>query len=211
MNFVQDVSASVPRNVGSDAKRDLPTTDTVIALPSRIAREALRSALVGRGVRVVGEAGTGTDALQLVVKTGARRLVLDASTPVEGFDQILMHAARLLPDVTIVILVNDALGARPATYEHVVVTTESGLRGLSDALGVRSVAAATGRLLSAREREILKLIAEGLSNPDIAQKLYISHRTVANHVAKVFRKLHVNDRTHAVLLAARNGLITLEA
>ena len=60
--------------------------------------------------------------------------------------------------------------------------------------------------LTAREEEILKLLATGDSNREIGARLFISEQTVKNHVASIFRKLHVNDRTKAAVLAMRLGL-----
>lgn len=60
--------------------------------------------------------------------------------------------------------------------------------------------------LTPREEEILKLLATGDSNREIAQRLFISEQTVKNHVASIFRKLRVNDRTRAALLAVKLGL-----
>ena len=60
--------------------------------------------------------------------------------------------------------------------------------------------------LTPREEEILKLLATGDSNREIAKRLFISEQTVKNHVAAIFRKLHVNDRTKAALLAVKLGL-----
>jgi RNA polymerase sigma factor (sigma-70 family) len=60
--------------------------------------------------------------------------------------------------------------------------------------------------LTAREEEILKLLATGESNREIGQRLFISEQTVKNHVASIFRKLQVNDRTKAALLAVKLGL-----
>lgn len=60
--------------------------------------------------------------------------------------------------------------------------------------------------LTPREEEILKLLATGESNRAIATRLSISEQTVKNHVAAIFRKLHVNDRTKAALLAVKLGL-----
>jgi DNA-binding NarL/FixJ family response regulator len=61
--------------------------------------------------------------------------------------------------------------------------------------------------LTPRELEVLKLIAEGLSNKEIAQELTISEKTVKNHINNIFSKLHVNDRSQAVLYAIREGLV----
>ena len=60
--------------------------------------------------------------------------------------------------------------------------------------------------LTPREEEILKLIATGESNREIGKRLFISEQTVKNHVANIFRKLQVNDRTKAALLAVKMGL-----
>ncbi|QXE03596.1 response regulator transcription factor [Terribacillus sp. DMT04] len=59
--------------------------------------------------------------------------------------------------------------------------------------------------LTKREEETLKLIAEGLSNKDIGNKLHISEKTVKNHVSNLMRKLNVSDRTQAIILAFKNG------
>jgi DNA-binding NarL/FixJ family response regulator len=63
--------------------------------------------------------------------------------------------------------------------------------------------------LSARELEILRLIAEGSRNGQIATALEISDKTVRNHVSRLYRKLAISDRSQAVLYAARNGLVQL--
>ena len=61
--------------------------------------------------------------------------------------------------------------------------------------------------LTDRETEILKLIAEGLSNKDIAARLFLSEGTVRNYGSSILSKLHANDRTQAVVLAARRGIV----
>jgi len=61
--------------------------------------------------------------------------------------------------------------------------------------------------LSEREREVLRLIAEGLSNAQIAEKLVISERTVKSHVNNILSKLHVVDRTQAAIFAWRSGVM----
>jgi two-component system, NarL family, response regulator LiaR len=61
--------------------------------------------------------------------------------------------------------------------------------------------------LSAREREVLRLLADGLTNADIAKELFLSEGTVRNYVSSLFIKLGVNDRTQAAVIALRHGLV----
>jgi two-component system NarL family response regulator len=63
--------------------------------------------------------------------------------------------------------------------------------------------------LTAREVEILKLIAVGQANKQIARRLDISEKTVRNHVSNMYEKLHIYDRAQAVLYAVRKGLVEL--
>lgn len=62
--------------------------------------------------------------------------------------------------------------------------------------------------LSAREREVLRLLADGLSNADIAKELFLSEGTVRNYVSSLFIKLGVSDRTQAAVIALRHGLVS---
>ncbi|UCC62411.1 MAG: response regulator transcription factor [Anaerolineae bacterium] len=64
--------------------------------------------------------------------------------------------------------------------------------------------------LTPREEEILRLLTEGLTNAGIAARLHLSEGTVKNHVSEILSKLHANDRTHAVVLALKRGLLDLE-
>ncbi len=65
-------------------------------------------------------------------------------------------------------------------------------------------------LLSEREFEVLRLAARGLPNKEIARRLGLSIRTVHSHLANIFTKMHVGSRTEAVLLALRQGIISLQ-
>ena len=65
-------------------------------------------------------------------------------------------------------------------------------------------------LLSQREREVLYLVAQGLSNKEIANRMGLSIRTVHSHLASMFTKLKVNSRTQAVLLAVHQGMLSLQ-
>jgi len=64
-----------------------------------------------------------------------------------------------------------------------------------------------GHDLTDREREVLKLMVEGLNNKQISERLYVSQSTVKSHVSNVLKKLNVNSRTKAVSFALKNKLI----
>lgn len=65
--------------------------------------------------------------------------------------------------------------------------------------------------LSLREKDVLRLMAKGLSNHEIAQRLFISPHTVKNHVSRIYQKLGVDERTKVAIWAVRLGLVSLEA
>jgi DNA-binding NarL/FixJ family response regulator len=71
-------------------------------------------------------------------------------------------------------------------------------------------AMSAGAELSEREREVLSLLAEGRSNPDIARTLFLSPKTVRNHVSNIFTKLQVADCAQAIIKARDAGLGTAE-
>jgi DNA-binding NarL/FixJ family response regulator len=74
----------------------------------------------------------------------------------------------------------------------------------------QSVASSLFDELTPREVEVLRLIAQGLRNREIAERLVISEKTVGNHISNIFSKLQVNDRSQAILLAIRGGLVRSE-
>ena len=80
---------------------------------------------------------------------------------------------------------------------------------LENSIEVRSNVEDKLNELTRREIDVLKLLAEGLFNKEIAVKLDISERTVKNHVSNIFKKISVNDRTQAAVFAIKNNLITV--
>lgn len=86
---------------------------------------------------------------------------------------------------------------------------ESLIDKLNDTKVIRSNAEEKLDDLTRREVEVLKLIAEGLFNKEIAGKLDISERTVKNHISSIFKKIEVNDRTQAAVFAIKNNLVSL--
>jgi two-component system, NarL family, response regulator DegU len=95
--------------------------------------------------------------------------------------------------------INDAVMSRPSVAQHVLKQFQSNM-----SLGENIIVP-----LTRRETEILTYIAEGNSNKRIANILQISEQTIKNHVSAILRKLNANDRSHAVVLGIKKGLINL--
>jgi DNA-binding NarL/FixJ family response regulator len=97
------------------------------------------------------------------------------------------------------------LGARPAATRVARTLRERGARDVRQ--GPRTATLANPGGLTARELEVMGLIAEGLRNAEIAARLFMSERTVAHHVSAILRKLEVSTRGQASAEAARRGIV----
>ena len=97
--------------------------------------------------------------------------------------------------------INEALTSRPRVAEHVLQQFQE--------LSSRSEAEAFISPLTPREIEILRYIAQGFLNKQIAAELGISEQTIKNHVTSILRKLNANARTEAVVVAIKQGLIKI--
>lgn len=86
----------------------------------------------------------------------------------------------------------------------------NGMAPIGPASGPGRTQEGGGRRITKREAEVLQLIADGCSTTEVASKLYISQKTVKNHLASIYQKLDARDRTQAVLRAVRQGIVTLE-
>jgi DNA-binding NarL/FixJ family response regulator len=204
----------------------------LLADDHRVVRQGLRALLTAvAGVRLVGEAGDGLEAVRLAERLCPDVLVSDLKMP--GLDglEVARRVARSCPGTRVVILsmyadagyVRAALRAGVAGY----VLKESGLDELARAIcaaaaGERYVstplrgedAAALGRpaegqaadpyeALTDREREVLQLTAEGCSGRQVAERLFLSPRTVESHRASLMRKLGVRNQKELVRYAVR--------
>jgi DNA-binding NarL/FixJ family response regulator len=110
-------------------------------------------------------------------------------------EEVLRHALDEL----------QGLEARPAAAIVARRLRELGFRGVTR--GPRPSTAANPAALTAREIDVLRLLAEGLRNATIAERLFVSPRTVEHHVSAILRKLDVRSRGEAVAEAGRLGLL----
>ena len=90
------------------------------------------------------------------------------------------------------------------------VAPAGGRRCSTRSAGWTSRANEEDRVVTKREEEVLQLIADGCSTPEVAEQLYISQKTVKNHLASIYQKLDARDRTQAVLQAVRMGIVHLD-
>lgn len=190
--------------------------------------EAVCLYLEDNGVNIVGRAETGTDALEKIATLKPQVALLDVRMPELGGIEIARQAVRKSPDTSIILytgygdraLLTEALdaGARGFVLKEaplddllraVKVVAGGGTYVDPVLAGVLASAAATDKLpaLTQREREVLRLLADGLSNEEIGKELFISPETVRTHVRKAMNKLDADTRTQAVARALRGHLI----
>lgn len=195
-------------------------------------RDGLVRALTsGDGIEVIAEAPDGTAALQLITDLAPDVALLDYQMP--GLDggqvaaavvrdglptRVLLVSAHDDPAIVYHALQQGAAGFLPkeSTRAEIVSAVLECARGrdvvapqLASGLAVeiRRRAEPAGPALSVREREVLVLIAGGLSIPAIAEKLFVAPSTVKTHVQRLYEKLGVGDRAAAVAEAMRRGLL----
>jgi DNA-binding NarL/FixJ family response regulator len=222
-----DVSEPTPANAKTHLR-------VAIADDHRLMLDGIKRALeTAPDIKVVGEAMTGEEMLALVPRVKPDVVILDMRMPKGDGLTTLAALKKDHPDLKVIILsmfedpehIDQALaqGASgyvvksinpldlPSTIRQVVEgNVFHSPRGRS--AGEAEAAASSAPVpnpggLTERELSILKLVAEGLSNLDIASKLYVTEQTVKFHLSNIYRKLGVGNRTEATRYAYRNGLI----
>ena len=205
-------------------------TRVLIAAPTPALRAGLRALLSAAGIEIVGEAATlGAPELDLsaadvilvadvdLLAEAARAIGTDARSAMLALadDAQAADLLRALPLAGWGILPPDA---SPAELQAAIHTLAQGLVVLPAALieqmltqrgPIAALAQPPAEPLTAREREVLQLVSQGLSNKLIARELQVSEHTVKFHISSIFAKLGAASRTEAISRGARQGLITL--
>ena len=215
-------------------------TETIcilIADDHAVVREGLRGLIESeQGMEVVAEAENGAQAIELAAAHEPDVILLDLLMPeVDGLAAI--KGIRLQdPKARILVLTSfddderiysaieaGALGyllkdSSPADLLQAIRDVHAGLPSMTPAVAHKlmqeiqraSDLPPTPEPLTEREMEVLKLLAQGLPNQEIAEKLVISERTARTHVSSILGKLHLANRTQAALYALREGIADLE-
>lgn len=200
-------------------------------------REGLRRSLEEAGFDVVGEASDGEEAIQLATDLDPDVVLMDVSMPVvDGIEatraivgaglrsavvMLTMHAdhdvlARAVKAGATGYLVKDCTTdeivrvVRQAAEGETALTPELAASMLTEVQRLEPEPVEADGGVSRREVEVLQLIAEGASTSEVAERLFISVKTVKNHLASIYHKLDSRDRTQAVLRAVRMGIIRLD-
>jgi two-component system, NarL family, response regulator NreC len=192
-----------------------------------VVREGLRLSLSRAShIRVIGEASDGAEAISLAERRKPDVVVMDVRMP--GMDglEATKEILKKVPDTAVLIftafseraLLDRALDSGAKGYILKEAPHDDLLRAI-DRLGnggqyvdpALTPALISGKgqtdMLTAREREILQLLADGMSNAEVAAKLFISQETVKSHVRHILTKLEADTRTHAVAIALRESII----
>jgi two-component system, NarL family, response regulator DegU len=210
----------------------------MLADDHRMLREGLRRSMTEEGFDVVGEAQDGVEAVEMAERVVPDVILMDVSMPncngVEACRQVkqrisgtrvvmlTMHADKeVLTDAIRAgasgYLVKDcstdeiAEAVRMAAQGDTVLSPQLAKSMLDEVRRLDEKARAEDeRVVTKREEEVLQLIADGCSTPEVAERLYISQKTVKNHLASIYQKLDARDRTQAVLQAVRMGIVHLD-
>ena len=210
----------------------------MLADDHRMLREGLRRSLADEGFDVIGEASDGDEAVRLASTLKPDVILMDVTMPDVDGVEATRRIHQQHPEIRVVMLtmhadqsvISEALRAgasgylvkdcstdeiaeavRMAANEEATLSPELAHAMLDEVrrLDPESPEDDSERVATKREVAVLQLIADGCSTPEVAERLYISQKTVKNHLASIYHKLDARDRTQAVLQAVRMGIVRL--
>jgi DNA-binding NarL/FixJ family response regulator len=205
--------------VASDPSADGASEITCLIVDDHeVVREGLRLSLSrAPHIRVIGEASDGASAVSLAERRKPQVVIMDVRMP--GMDglEATKHLTARVPETSVLIFTAYSLesGAKgyilkEAPHQTLVKAIEKIAAGdgyVDPALMPAFLPGDRDDMLTAREREILQLLADGMSNADVAARLFISQETVKSHVRHILTKLEADTRTQAVAIALREAII----
>jgi two-component system, NarL family, response regulator DegU len=209
----------------------------MLADDHRMLREGLSRSMSEHGFDVVGEARDGVEAVNMACNLQPEVILMDVTMPEMDGVEACRQVRAALPGTRVVMLtmhadqevLANAIRAGACGYlvkdcstEEIAAAVRMAANGdtaLSPQLAasmldeVRKLDMAPSRedrVVTKREEEVLQLIADGCSTTEVADQMYISQKTVKNHLASIYQKLDARDRTQAVLQAVRMGIVSLD-
>ena len=213
------------------------TIRLMLADDHRMLREGLSRSMSEHGFDVVGEARDGVEAVNMAYNLKPDIILMDVSMPemdgVEACRQVkaavagtrvvmlTMHAdqevlANAIRAGACGYLVKDcsteeiAEAVRMAANGDTALSPQLAASMLDEVRKLDQQPSREERVVTKREEEVLQLIADGCSTSEVAEQMYISQKTVKNHLASIYQKLDARDRTQAVLQAVRMGIVSLD-
>lgn len=209
------------------------TIRLLLADDHRMLRDTLKRSMIDEGFEVVGEASDGQEAVALALELRPDLVLMDVTMPEMDGVEATRRIHDEAPEIRVVMLTmhadQDIIAAairagavgylvKDCSFEEVAETVRAAMSSDTDVspqLAATMLAEAQDlsgegdSIITKREIEVLQLIADGCSTPEVAEKLYISQKTVKNHLASIYAKLDARDRTQAVLQAVRMGIVRL--
>lgn len=187
-------------------------------------------------IELVGEASNGGEAVEKALALQPDVILLDLHMPIKGGLEVITEIRDVTPEAKILVLTSfstdedvfpaikaGALGyllkdSSPQELLKAIRDVYNGQLSLDPVVAQKVILELrqplrdplTEEPLTQREAETLKLVAEGLTNQEIADRLVVSERTVRAHVSNIFAKLHLANRTQAALYALREGIASLD-
>lgn len=199
----------------------------VIADDHPMIRQGLAQLLHTAGISVVAEAGDGLEAIAMVRRHKPTLLLLDVAMPYARGIEVFGEARRWSPETRIIVFSGmtsaQMIGELARAGADGIFLKREDLTALASSIptilegrqifgpGVSALIDASGTTdLTAREREVLGLVCQGLSNRDIGARLGISTKTVDNHRSNLMRKINVHSVAELMSFAMREGLLDAE-
>ena len=225
---------STPMSVDQRALEDVRV---LIVDDHDLFRSGLRNLLEDEGVQVIGEAAAGQEALTIVRELAPDVVVMDLNMPGMGGVEATRHISTIAPLTRVLMLTisdqdNDVIDAilagacgyllKDSSIQELIQGIRSAAVGeslISPTIAAKvlqrlrstsphtEVAETIRAELSDREIEVLKLIANGKDNAQIARDLFISPKTVKNHISNILMKLQIENRIQAAVYAVRSGIV----
>jgi two-component system response regulator DegU len=211
------------------------TINVLIADDHPLIREGLSKILsLNDDIKIIGEARDGREAVKMTMKTHPDVVLMDINMPhMNGIEAARVIKSELPQTGIIALTIHDdqeyidemiesgvsGFLLKDVEPETLVKSVREVSKGKSlfeeDHKGKKTADRKTYlkrdglEELTRRELDVLQLIAKGMCNKDIAESLFISEKTVKNHLTNIFRKINVDDRTQAALFAIKKGIVKL--